>query len=63
MSIYKTKGISAYYRGLFPNIIQNSLQGGFIFMFYNGFSKLFLTYTSTNKSIILLIFLCNITLL
>lgn len=49
-SIYKTEGINAYYRGLCPTLIQNSLQGGFIFMFYNTFSKLLSTNTSTNKS-------------
>lgn len=50
VSIYTTEGILAYYRGLFPTMIQNSLQGGFIFMFYNTFSKLISTNTSTNKS-------------
>lgn len=50
VTIYKTEGVSAYYRGLFPTIIQNSLQGGLIFMFYNVFSKLISTNTSTNKS-------------
>lgn len=50
VSIYKTEGVTAYYRGLFPTLLQNSLQGGFIFMFYNTFSKLFSTNTSTNKS-------------
>lgn len=49
-SICKTEGVSAYYRGLFPTLLQNSLQGGFTFMFYNAFSKLVLTNTSTNKS-------------
>lgn len=50
ISIYKTEGVTAYYRGLFPTLLQNSLQGGFIFMFYNIFSKLFSTNTNINKS-------------
>jgi len=49
-SIYKTQGLFAYYRGFFPNLIQNSLQGGFMFMFYNRISKLFSTNTSNNKT-------------
>lgn len=50
VSIYKTEGISAYFRGFYPTLLQNSLQGGFIFMFYNILSKLTLTNTSTNRS-------------
>lgn len=49
-TIYRTEGISYFYRGLYPTILQNSLQGGLVFMFYNTFSKLILTNTSTNKS-------------
>jgi hypothetical protein len=50
LSIYKTEGLSAYYRGISPTILQNSLQGGLIFMFYNSFSKCISTNTSTNNS-------------
>lgn len=50
LSMYKTEGLSAYYRGIFPTVIQNSLQGGLIFMFYNTFSKFISTNTSTNNS-------------
>lgn len=49
-SIYKNEGVLAYYRGLFPTLVQNSLQGGFIFMFYNLFTKLSNTNTVTHKS-------------
>lgn len=49
-SIFRTEGVSAFYRGLLPTLLQNSLQGGFIFMFYNTISKKVLTNTSTNKS-------------
>lgn len=49
-SIYRTEGINFFYRGIFPTILQNSLQGGLVFMFYNTFSKLTFTHTSTNKS-------------
>jgi len=49
ISIYRTEGLTAYYRGLFPTLIQNSLQGGLIFMFYNTFTKRISTNTSTNK--------------
>lgn len=49
-SIYRTEGIFSFYRGLYPTILQNSLQGGLVFMFYNTFSKLTFTHTSTNKS-------------
>jgi len=51
ISIYRTEGLTAYYRGLFPTLIQNSLQGGLIFMFYNTFTKRISTNTSTNKSL------------
>lgn len=50
LSIYRTEGVLAYYRGLYPTLLQNSLQGGFIFMFYNTFAKLISTNTTTNKS-------------
>lgn len=49
-SIFKTEGVSACYRGLLPTLLQNSFQGGFIFMFYNTISKKLLINTSTNKS-------------
>lgn len=50
LTINKMEGVSAYYRGIVPTLVQNSLQGGLIFMFYNVFSKLISTNTSTNKS-------------
>lgn len=50
LSMYKTEGLSAYYRGIFPTVLQNSLQGGLIFMFYNSFSTFISTNTSTNNS-------------
>ncbi|VVC27202.1 Mitochondrial carrier protein,Mitochondrial carrier domain,Mitochondrial substrate/solute carrier [Cinara cedri] len=49
-SIYKTEGVLAYYRGLFPTLVQNSLQGGLIFMFYNSFTKFTSTNTRTHKT-------------
>ncbi|XP_050527677.1 mitochondrial thiamine pyrophosphate carrier-like isoform X2 [Daktulosphaira vitifoliae] len=48
-SIYKT-GVFQFYRGLFPSLILNSMQGGFIFSLYNGISNLLVTNTSINKS-------------
>lgn len=49
-SIYRTKGIKAYYKGISPSLLQNSLHGGLIFMFYNNFSKLISTNTTTNNN-------------
>ncbi|XP_016663665.1 mitochondrial thiamine pyrophosphate carrier-like isoform X1 [Acyrthosiphon pisum] len=51
ISMYKTEGIFAYYRGFFPTLLQSALQGGFLFMFYNTFSKFSSTNTSTNTTI------------
>lgn len=49
-TIYKTEGVKAYYKGISPSLLQNSLHGGLVFMFYNNFSKLTLTNTTTNNS-------------
>ncbi|KAF0763352.1 mitochondrial thiamine pyrophosphate carrier-like [Aphis craccivora] len=51
ISMFRMEGVSAYYRGFFPTIMQNSLQGGFLFMFYNTFSKFSSTNTSTNTTV------------
>ncbi|XP_026820795.1 mitochondrial thiamine pyrophosphate carrier-like [Rhopalosiphum maidis] len=51
ISMFRMEGVSAYYRGFFPTIMQNALQGGFLFMFYNTFSKLSSTNTSTNTTV------------
>lgn len=58
-SIYKTEGNLAFYRGLFPTILQNSLQGGLIFMHYNLFSKLTSANTITHKCMYLVLTLIN----
>lgn len=49
ISIHKNEGLSAYYRGLFPTLIQNSLQGGLSLCSITHFQNYFLQTLALKK--------------